>query len=242
MSLNICPICHIDFDRTDIIVIVKHNDDKVIIHSRKRGHYFHKECIQKWCKTKKQCPLDFEPIRSMHVVDYYSIQGLVLWDFDDLYELVDGDGVKLNNQLLMTIKNIDYQDHRGRTLVYCATQRKKITLVKKVIKMGADVNISNSDGFTPLMIATCNNSCDIVHILLKISDITKMDKKGYTAFEYACVKGLNNMVGEFLATEMIDMQLINYILMVHHDHFKTLLFGKQIENKLFNYRKLTDLN
>ena len=88
---------------------------------------------------------------------------------------------------LAEIKNPDKRDKNGRTALMKAVQSGNDWEIRSLLKSGADVNISDSDGWTALMYAVrYQNSLDTVNILLKNgADIQSVNKYGYSALQLA---------------------------------------------------------
>ncbi|HPJ42816.1 MAG TPA: polysaccharide deacetylase family protein [Spirochaetota bacterium] len=66
-----------------------------------------------------------------------------------------------------TTYDADLRDTAGNTLLHYAVFSGDIIKVKKIIKSGADVNLSNNYGLTPLRCAAALNNREIMEILLK---------------------------------------------------------------------------
>ena len=88
---------------------------------------------------------------------------------------------------LAEIKNPDKRDKNGRTALMKAVKSGNDWEIRSLLKSGADVNISDSDGWTALMYAVrYQNSLDTVNILLKNgADIQSVNKYGYSALQLA---------------------------------------------------------
>ena len=88
---------------------------------------------------------------------------------------------------LAEIKNPDKRDKNGRTALMKAVKSGNDWEIRSLLKSGADVNISDSDGWTALMYAVrYQNSLDTVNILLKNgADIQNVNKYGYSALQLA---------------------------------------------------------
>ena len=223
----VCPICLEIFKEKDEIYLVKHYDEKnnkpeKIAQSRRKKHIFHGPCIVQYMEANEKlqnnleecehrCPLDRQKISKLVTVRYYLIGALNILNFsNNYYELID----KLSQKDIVYVSiidliNLNYKDINGKTIVYCATQRGNLKLLKKLIKFGGNPTIPDDNGFTALMAAVTHNYLPIVKYLLKlpciVNTINHQDDKGKTAIEYAfdsrrlqCVmeilkiKGLNN--------------------------------------------------
>ncbi|MCG8097488.1 MAG: ankyrin repeat domain-containing protein, partial [Candidatus Thiodiazotropha taylori] len=68
--------------------------------------------------------------------------------------------------------------------------------VKLLLEAGADVNLADSDGVTPLMEAARTGSGEIVTLLLQHNaDKTNKDNEGHTAADIAVKKKHNKVSG-----------------------------------------------
>lgn len=91
---------------------------------------------------------------------------------------------KVDKELLNTISKMD------------------IVGVRAALFKGANPNVSNHIGVTPLMIATRLNDIDSIRELLKQgADIDKVDYIGRTAFQYALKYRSNQALQVLLITE-----------------------------------------
>lgn len=210
-----CPICLEKFKETEVICLIKHHCDKPekIENARKRKHIFHKQCIMEHIEKNNEddsvrCPLDRDKIYCLVNVKYNELVTVNIINFShNYYELLDK--CKQNGTICVSIIdhiNLNYKDINGKTLLYCACQRGNLTLVKKLIKFGANPAISDDNGFTPLMAVICHNYLSIVKYLLTL-DIIKdtinyVDNKGYSALKYslcgekyACMREILKIIG-----------------------------------------------
>ena len=74
-------------------------------------------------------------------------------DFDKIYSFLKTYG-------------LDSVDRDGRTFLMSAVVESKIDLVKYLLGIGCDVNISDKNGLTPLHFAAIHNRKDIAEILI----------------------------------------------------------------------------
>lgn len=80
---------------------------------------------------------------------------------------------------------IDFQNEDGQTLLMAAVEINKMTLVKAIIKRGANLNLRDNDGRTALYIAIMTKRIEIAKILiLNGADINIPDKNGKTILRY----------------------------------------------------------
>ena len=87
------------------------------------------------------------------------------------------------------------------------------TLTKMLKKDAKLVNYKQSNGFTPLIIASYNGQTEIAKILLeKGADINAQDKSGNTALMGLCFKGNLELIKLFLANKesKININLVNF--------------------------------
>lgn len=199
-----CPICLLSFLEDDDIFLIKHINNETkktekIKHSRHRKHIFHKHCMLEYIdslhkdqeKAECLCPLDRERITTLVSVKYCDITALNILTFaNNYYDLIN----KLEKSYIPFISfidsiNVNYRDNYGKTLIYCACQRQKVNMVRKLINFGADATISDHNQFTPLMAAVCRGNLSLVRLLLKqpkvVSNINYVDKSNMSAVDYA---------------------------------------------------------
>lgn len=239
-----CCICSETYasDPSKQIVIVKHADDRTINDSRRRGHYFHKECLTKWKAEQCVCPLDRDPIARTYTVPGYKVVGLELSMYDHDYRRLLTD-VKVTDDLLNQISDIDDVDRHGRTLAFYACQYGNYALVCKLLRRGADFNKGTGrTGFTPLMVAVCFGHQKITLKLLsnkKVADgIIVADKSGFTAFGYACQHIRYMIIKEFIVRGLVSHHQVRYYLDLYRPTFKSdKLYGDEIVDLLCHYLK-----
>lgn len=77
------------------------------------------------------------------------------------------------------------QSTSGRALID-ATQKKDIRMVKTLLSAGANVNVQDRGGFTPLMIASMYGYKNVVVLLLKSgAKLRPRSRSGHTAMDFA---------------------------------------------------------
>lgn len=85
------------------------------------------------------------------------------------------------------------QDYLGNTALHAATHSRSCTEV--LLKHGADANLVNHKGLTPLLLATTSPKEEPdLELLIKRSDIRKIDRGGKTALHLAAKNGLEKTV------------------------------------------------
>jgi hypothetical protein len=237
-----CSICYDDFSIKSDIVIVKHQNDSTITISRKRGHYFHRSCIEQWKahQTEYICPLDRDPIGKLHKAHFHQIVGLKLEYYDDFYELVKS--IKISSKLLDQVLDIDKLDGRDRSLAYYACRYGDAALIKALFQKGANFNIGGKSEFTPLMVAVSYNHLNIVKYLLQKDSIrsgaTVHDRTGNTAFCYACRNAHCAIIKEFLSLRIPSRETVLFNLANLRSKFKQdAIYGAEILHEMHSYMK-----
>jgi hypothetical protein len=253
--MDLCSICREHFDGKTPIVIAKHTADRTLEDSRKRGHYFHRSCLEQWknhCLFNDDthdlsvgfiCPMDRDEICRLYSVPNYELVRFDIRYFDsDMLRVLNE--CRSHRQILQQITDIDETDRRNKTLAYYACYLGDYQMVTRLMAMGADFNKPVGDhGFTPLMAAVCQNHYSIVSKLLSNKIIKQqcsliMDKSGMNAFMYACRGCHDRIITEFLVNDIPTAHQVRYCLTLFADEFKAdELYGKEIVHKLNHYLK-----
>lgn len=212
---NKCCLCLDYFKKEDNVILIIHqnNNGKAegIKEAKKRSHIFHENCI---CMNEiKWCPLDRNVINKMRIFKYSHLICLNIISYsDDFYKLVDNE--EINTISVTCPEELNYLDDKGKTLLYCACQRNKDKLVSKLLKCGADPNIGDFNGFTPLMVCSSNHFNYIFEILIKSKkvDIYKRDIYKFTALNYAIINknyiALDSILSEINKLSYADIKQI----------------------------------
>lgn len=106
-----------------------------------------------------------------------------------------------NTQQLMFV-NMQLTDALGgKNPLLIACEQGDFVLFEYFIKNKADINVTNSNGQTPLMISTKHNFLNIICLLLNNPniDIGKEDLNGMNAFSLACSLGNEEVVNILIA-------------------------------------------
>jgi hypothetical protein len=241
-----CSICQEPFDTHQPIIIVKHTNDKSLDDSRKRNHYFHRNCIEIWkkqCITSGSsfcCPLDRDEICKLYTVPQYEIINFDLNYYDsDLLKALQS----YKGELVKQLESVDEIDKRGKTLAYYACYIGEYSIIVKLLSAGANFNKPiNNEGFTPLMAAVCQNHQTIVSKLLSNKTVRQsaniMDISGMTAFMYACKYSYNLIITDFMLYNIPSVTEVRNCLQTYKKVFDTdILYGKEIIHKMLHYLK-----
>lgn len=236
-----CPICFETFRSTDNIIIVKHQDDTSIEVSRRRGHYFHRKCIERWkAEGHETCPMDRDPLGRLYTVPGYKIVKFDLQDYDNDYGMLL-QRTAVNSTLVDIIEDINQTDKYRRTLAYYACRFGNYALAVLLIRRGADFNMpTGNSGFTPLMCAVCYNHVNIVHKLLMtpavLPGLSVHDQTGTTAFQYACRYGYVSIINDFLLFKLVSKEEVaNMYDIMQERYHRHMLFGDEIIAKMLAY-------
>lgn len=124
------------------------------------------------------------------------------------------DEVTLKNAINnINITNIDNIDNEGNTLLYHACRKNFKNIIKFLLEKGANPNISNNEGNTPLHIVMdlrCN-IIDIIKILIKYgANINTINKAGSNPFNYYCILHHHDFkLGKYLIEKGADINNIS---------------------------------
>ncbi|MGF1556022.1 ankyrin repeat domain-containing protein [Paucihalobacter sp.] len=84
-------------------------------------------------------------------------------------------------------KNINHNDSNGTALM-AAVFKNRPAIVKVLLEKGANPNLADSNGTTPLHYAVMSENYDLVKMLIGYNaDKYKMNNKGKSAFDYALI-------------------------------------------------------
>ncbi|KAH8742077.1 hypothetical protein FG386_003404 [Cryptosporidium ryanae] len=126
------------------------------------------------------------------------------------------DGINIKNTNLDTFDSINEVDSMGRTALYHAVLMEDENLVASLLNAGADPNIPDFSGITPLLLASKNNILVIVKLLLK--------------------KGANQIILDNKKRDPLSSAIKNN----HPDIIYTLLKDKTFRSNYLNSYPLSD--
>ena len=117
--------------------------------------------------------------------------------------------------------DVNYKDSEGNTLLTNACKKDDKDTVSFLVEHGADVNVKNKKGETPLMWFVIERPCspDIIDILIKYGvKINEQDNDGYTALHYACLHECNTSIILRLIRNGADENIKNNYDMIQMDY------------------------
>jgi len=142
-------------------------------------------------------------------------QGISILDYAILNNCKEITDLLLNQDNLILNK----RNSQGRTpLIMFIRKFSDEETIGKFIKRGANVNLVDSNGMSPLIHAIEQNKYSIVRLLIKNGALNIKDKKGMSPMDY----GLLNVEGSSIRNCLYDNGFINYDV-------------KNIKDKLLNY-------
>lgn len=108
------------------------------------------------------------------------------------YKIIDADANAL--EMLDDVENVNFQDANGYSYLHAAVQSESKEIIEKLLNKGADINIKDRFGKTPLMVAITGYSGNqsIIELLVEngankearsnsnISCIQLAEMKGFT--------------------------------------------------------------
>jgi ankyrin repeat protein len=105
-------------------------------------------------------------------------------------------GAEAETRFLLDANNPDLQDHHGRTAMFYAAIKGHSAVLKLLLDSGADVDLRDSYGMTPLSyMACCGGQEDIMQLLLESgAKADSTDDGGQTPLSHASEKGHKDLV------------------------------------------------
>jgi ankyrin repeat protein len=81
--------------------------------------------------------------------------------------------------------DVNYQNSKGRTALHILIRRKNRPCFEYLLTHGANVNIQDKDGFTPLHSALQEKCEDFLNTLINVADLNVRDKHGFVPLHYS---------------------------------------------------------
>ena len=148
-----------------------------------------------------------------------------------LYEAVNSNSVAID-QLIAQQANLDIRDKLfGNTPLYLAALQNKKKIAEKLLKAGANPNVTNNENNTPLHVTT---SPKLINILCHYNaNVNAQNKKGYTPLHNAIKKSSIALV-QTLINQQTNLELKNNngdtpLALATKQHSKALLSGNTQE-------------
>lgn len=102
--------------------------------------------------------------------------------------------IEVAKYLLKHVKDINYLSREGSALAAVSVNYNK-EMVQELLEYGADPNLADSNGTTPLFWATKSGNIELAELLIKYhADKNLTDGQGKTAFEYALLANNEELV------------------------------------------------
>ena len=92
---------------------------------------------------------------------------------------------------------VNLQDNDGRTGLHLASSMGHLETAKFLVSEGANVDAETYNGFSPLMMACINGHFTICKYLLWQNCDISVNVRGFTALDYAKIKGHEEIVALF---------------------------------------------
>ncbi|KAK6177563.1 hypothetical protein SNE40_015640 [Patella caerulea] len=107
-----------------------------------------------------------------------------------LHRAVQDGNYQIAEMLIKARASPDAKNKHGESILHAAVKTKQEEICRLLLRSGADVNIVDKEFRLPLMYACQDGSINLVKLLLEYqADTTSKDDKGWTADDYAVIKG-----------------------------------------------------
>lgn len=117
-----------------------------------------------------------------------------------LIAAISSNNTEQANYLIENNYDLNTFDENGNAaLHHTAAKKGSIEITKKLIANGADVNIKNLKGLSPLSIAIKSHNIETYSLLIENgADINSVDYQGHTPIFYAAYSGFSDMVAQLI--------------------------------------------
>ncbi|WP_410542503.1 ankyrin repeat domain-containing protein [Wolbachia endosymbiont of Tetranychus urticae] len=129
-------------------------------------------------------------------------------DHKQLDDAIWEGNIEMVKHLVDNKVNLNAIDDHGNTLLHSAAQKNDVEILKVLIKGGADVNIRNIAGDTPLF-ETCSRHGDITvakYLINVGADLNLQNTHGHTALHFAAINDYSEMI-KLLIEEGADVNI-----------------------------------
>jgi len=142
-----------------------------------------------------------------------------------------------NHQLIEILiekgANIHQKDNYGRNAAYIAVMNNQINILKKVYKLGVDIDISVENGYSPLTLAAYRNHLNVIEFLIESgADVNFIANDGLD-FLFFVEKGNCKINISYL------LNRLNLFNEKNEKRIKKLRLKKVLEGETFDEKKAT---
>jgi hypothetical protein len=105
--------------------------------------------------------------------------------------------------------NVNECDMSNNTLLILCANRKYTHSVKKLLELGANPNLFNDFGYTPLFWAVTDDQQEMIEILIKYgANVLMEENKGYSIFDLAVLKSKDTICNLliFNANSLLELE------------------------------------
>ena len=142
------------------------NDECCICHCSnidfitKCNHKMHLNCLNTWLNIKNTCPLCRTNLNDENEYIEY-IEYIQYIDEDDEYNTS-------NINSINSINIVNAFNNNGESALSIAVMNNDIESIKRLIKMGADINIKNDNNVSALSLAINNNQFNCINLFINL--------------------------------------------------------------------------
>lgn len=119
--------------------------------------------------------------------------------------------------------DINFRNKEGNTALMIASVENHISIVERLLKLGANPNIQNNKGYTALMLATGYNNVEIINLLLlNDADVNLQNNQGHTVLmmsnsievflKFGANPDIQDIYGNTVLMHSVDPSLVKTIL------------------------------
>jgi hypothetical protein len=221
-STLICPITQQIFS------------DPCILNS---GITYERSAIERWSKTKNECPQTKIEITSMSpniivkqiVENYLTIypekKQFVYQIYFNSTDFIKLHSTKLQIQYLDQCTNLEKNDENHHTdnelemkPIHWICIHSKPKIIKHMIDKGVDLNVKDNNGQTPIFYACKHSTLEIIkYMIVKGVDLNVKDNDGQTLILHACKHSTLEII-KYIIDKGVDLKM-SKIIMAKHQFF-----------------------